>query len=70
MTLEQMKARLEVLLEARFSGVRTVNYEGKRVEYESAADLARAIADLERRIAKEEGRARPRAFRAYAVRDL
>lgn len=70
MTLEQMKARLEVLLEARFSGVRTVSYEGKRVEYESAADLARAIADLERRIAKAEGRGRSRAIRTYAVKDL
>lgn len=70
MTLEQMKARLEGLLEARFSGVRVVHYEGKRVEYESAADLARAIADLERRIAKAEGRGRSRAVLTYAVKDL
>lgn len=70
MTLEQMKARLAALLEARFSGVRSVAYEGKRVEYESAAALASAIADLEDRIAKAEGKGRSRVRRAYAVKDL
>lgn len=70
MTLDQMKARLEGLLEARFAGVRVVSYEGRRVEYESAADIARAIADLERRIARAEGRGRSRVVRTYAVKDL
>lgn len=70
MTLEQMKARLSTLLEARFSGVRRVTYEGKTVEYESAAALARAIADLEARIAKAEGKTRHRAIKTYAVKDL
>jgi hypothetical protein len=70
MTLEQMKARLSGLLEARFSGVNVVSYEGKRIEYRSAADLAAAIADLERRIAAAEGRGRSRAIKTYAVKDL
>ena len=38
-------------MEARYKGVRTVEYEGKRVSYATDAEMATALADLERRIA-------------------
>lgn len=69
MTVEQMKVRLSALLEARFSGVRSASYEGKRVDYSSDAEMSRAISDLERRIARAEGRG-SRVIRPYAVKDL
>lgn len=40
------------LLRARGSGIRTVLYEGKRIEYATDAEMAAAIADLSRRIAE------------------
>ena len=64
-----MKARLDALLEARFAGVRSVMFNGRRVEYQTDAELARAVADLERRIAQAERR-RSRAIKAFAVKDL
>lgn len=69
MTLDQMKSRHEALLAARYAGVRTVSYEGRRVEYGSDAELSRAISDLERRIARAEGRG-SRVIHPYAVKDL
>lgn len=50
-TLEKMQEQLEALREARASGVRRVEYEGRGVEYRSDAEIAAAIADIERRIA-------------------
>lgn len=35
---------------ARYQGVRTVEYDGKRVTYATDAEIANALADLERRI--------------------
>lgn len=39
------------LEEARFRGVRSVEYDGKSVTYRSDAEMAQALAALERRIA-------------------
>jgi len=36
---------------ARYKGVRTVEYDGKRVTYATDAEMANALADLDRRIA-------------------
>lgn len=36
---------------ARFQGVRTVEYDGKRITYATDTEMANALADLERRIA-------------------
>ena len=60
MTLEELTAQRDALLKARFRGVRTVEYDGKRVTYASDAELAAAITDIERRIASadEDGRRR------------
>jgi len=69
MTLEQLKSRHSVLLAARYSGTRSVSYDGKTVNYGSDAELAAAIGDIERRIAKLERSAR-RVLRPFAVKDL
>ncbi len=49
--LAELNTLREALLKARFAGVRTVEYEGRRVTYASDAEMAAALADLERRIA-------------------
>lgn len=60
MTLDEMTAQREKLLAARYRGVRTVEFDGRRVTYASDAEMAAAITDLERRIvgAQEGGRRR------------
>ena len=69
MTLDQLKSRHSALLAARYSGTRSVSYDGKIVNYGSDAELAAAIGDIERRIAKLE-RGAGRVLRPYAVKDL
>ena len=69
MTLDELKSRHSALLAARYSGTRSVSYDGKTVNYGSDAELAAAIADIERRIAALERTSR-RVLRPFAVRDL
>ena len=69
MTLDDLKARHSALLAARYSGTRSVSYDGKSVTYGSDAEMAAAIADIERRIAALETIAR-RVLRPFAVKDL
>ena len=69
MTLDELKLRHSALLAARYSGTRSVSYDGKTVTYGTDAELAAAIADVERRIAKLERGAR-RILRPYAVKDV
>lgn len=47
----QLTAWRDALMAARYRGVRTVEYDGKRVTYATETELAAAISDLERRIA-------------------
>ena len=54
MTLEELTTQREALLAARYRGVRTVEYEGRRVTYATDAEMAAALADLEKRIAQTE----------------
>jgi len=42
----------DALMAARYKGVRTVEYDGKRVTYATDAEMANALADLDRKIAK------------------
>ena len=42
----------DALMAARYQGVRTDEYDGKRVTYATDAEMASALADLERRIAE------------------
>lgn len=50
-SVPELEAMREKLLKARFAGVRTVEYDGRRVTYASDAEMAAALADLDRRIA-------------------
>ncbi len=49
--LAQLAAWRDALMEARYKGVRTVEYDGRRVTYATDTEMANALADLERRIA-------------------
>ena len=69
MTLDELKLRLRALLSARYSGTRSVSYDGKTITYGSDAELAAAIGDIERRMTKLE-RGAGRILRPYAVKDL
>jgi hypothetical protein len=69
MTLDDLKLRLSALMAARYSGTRSVIYDGKTVNYGTDAELAAAISDIERRIAKVE-RGAGRVLRPFAVKDL
>lgn len=69
MTLDDLKARHSTLLAARYSGTRSVSYDGKSINYGSDAELAAAIADIERRIAALERTSR-RIVRPFSVKDL
>ncbi|PKP79162.1 MAG: hypothetical protein CVT81_00285 [Alphaproteobacteria bacterium HGW-Alphaproteobacteria-3] len=70
MTLEDMIARRDALLAARWRGVRTVEVEGRRITYASDAEMAAALGDLERRIAGEQTGARRRIVRTTASKGL
>ncbi len=69
MTLDELRLRHTALLAARYSGTRSVSYDGKTVNYGSDAELAAAIGDVERRMAKLASGA-GRILRPHAVKDL
>ena len=69
MTLDDLKSRHSALLAARYSGTRSVSYDGKSVTYGSDAELAAAVSDIERRISALEKPGR-RVLRPYAAKDL
>ena len=70
MTLDDLIARREALLNARYRGVRTVEIEGRRITYATDAEMAAALTDLERRIAKTESGANRRIVRTTADKGL
>jgi hypothetical protein len=70
MTLEEMTAQRDALLEARYRGLRTVEIEGRRVTYASDTEMAAAITDLERRIAAAEEGGRKRRILTSASKGL
>lgn len=70
MTLEELNARRDALLAARYRGVRTVEIEGRRINYATDGEMAASIADLERRIAESEAGARRRIVRTTTSKGL
>ena len=69
MTLDELKLRHSALLVARYSGMRSVSYDGKTINYGTDAELTAAICDVERRIAKLE-RGAGRVLRPFGLKDL
>ena len=53
--LTQLTAWRDALMAARYRGVRTVEYDGKRVTYATDGEMAAALADLARKIAAAGG---------------
>ncbi|HMQ95501.1 phage head-tail joining protein [Amaricoccus sp.] len=49
--LAQLTAWRDALMAARYQGVRTAEYDGKRVTYATDGEMAAALADLSRQIA-------------------
>jgi len=70
MTLSEMQTQLDVLLKARFRGVRSISYDGRTTTYGSDAEMAKAIADLEARIAAETTGVSRRITLTYASKGL
>ncbi|MCT9000552.1 phage head-tail joining protein [Chelativorans intermedius] len=70
MILDDMIARREALLAARYRGVRTVEVDGRRITYANDAEMAAALSDLERRIADAKAGKRRRIVRATASKGL
>ena len=70
MTIEQLKAQLDALRAARYSGMLTVKAGDKWLTYKSDAEMQAAIHDLEREIANAEGRRSARRIRVYTSKGL
>ncbi len=70
MTEAEMIAQRDALLAARWRGVRTVEFEGRRVTYATDAEMAAAISDLERRIDAARTGGRRRIVRTTASKGL
>lgn len=51
-TLAELEGWRSALMEARYSGTRTVQYGESRVEYKTDAEMQAALSDLERKIAQ------------------
>ena len=54
--LAQLTAWRDALMAARYRGIRTIEYDGKRVTYASDGEMAAALADLNRQITGVAGR--------------
>jgi hypothetical protein len=48
--LAQLTAWRDALMAARYQGIRTVEYDGKRVTYATDAEMAAALGDLNRQM--------------------
>jgi hypothetical protein len=65
-----MIAQHDLLLAARFRGVRTVEIDGRRITYASDAEMMAAITDVERRIAAVQEGGRKRRILTSASKGL
>ncbi|WP_290689968.1 MULTISPECIES: phage head-tail joining protein [unclassified Haematobacter] len=55
-SVEELEGLRDELIRARASGLRSVEYEGKRITYQDDAQMAGALADLETRIRRASTR--------------
>ena len=63
-------AQRDALRAAIASGVLSLSYEGKTVQYRSMADLKSALAEVEQGLAKDSGKPMARQIKIYAEKDL
>lgn len=68
--LEKLKAWRAATQEARYGGVRTVESDGRKVEYRSDAEMVRALADLDREINRLSGQGTVSAVRVFGSKGL
>jgi hypothetical protein len=69
-TVSDLQAQLAALNNARASGIRSVEYAGRRTEYKSDVEMASAAADLARRIAGLTGASVVRGYYPIAQKGL
>ena len=62
-TLADLITWRDALHQARFAGVRAVEYDGRRTEFRSDTEMRAALADLDRRIEAAQGTTRIRMVR-------
>ena len=55
-TLAQLTEWREALMAARYQGIRTVEYDGKRITYATDAEMAATLGDLNRQITSTTAR--------------
>ena len=60
-TATEMQTMLDALKRAKYAGVRRVQFADRAVEYDSMAEIVRAIVDLEAELAAR-GTAAPSSF--------
>lgn len=69
-TAPELETCLDALKAQRDSAVARVSYDGRMVEYRSAAEISRAIAELEREIASLEGKSPILQIRVFTSKGL
>jgi hypothetical protein len=69
-SLSDLQAFRDTLEGIRFSGVLTVDYDGKRITYRSQAELDSALDALNKQIAALEGTTRTRIVRVSTSKGL
>lgn len=63
-------AQRDALKQAIVSGVLSISYDGKSVNYRSMAELKIALAEVEQGLAKDSGKPMTRQIKIYAEKDL
>lgn len=60
----------DALKQAIASGVLSLSYDGKSVNYRSMAELKSALAEVEQGLARESGKPQTRQIKVFAHKDL
>lgn len=68
--LATLKGWRDALEKARFSGIRSVTYDGRRVDYSSDAEMRTASADLNRKIDTAQATTTPRQLHAFGAKGV
>lgn len=69
-SIDELRSRREALTAQRSSGVARVSYDGRSVDYRSAAEIDRAVEALDREIVAAEGRRTIRQIRVTTAKGL